>query len=138
MNFKPSFRTFVLLLLCTLFLQSCRTYQSRVTTTEDAVLVAKRFKLKTTSNETYKFENLLKEDGNIIGVAKRNSKTAVALADKIITKDATSKYVKILLPEDFISEIHLENKTGSIIGSIFGIAALGILAGIGFLLIIFS
>lgn len=138
MKINPNLKWIALLLSCILLLQSCRTYQSRSVSVEDASLISKRVKLKTNTNQTFKFENLQKEDGMLIGIAKRKSKTANELIDKIITKDPNSKFVKILLPENFISEVHLENKTGSVIGTVFGIAGLSILIAIGLLIAAFS
>jgi hypothetical protein len=138
MKILPKLRLTTLLLLIIFLLPSCGAYQSRSVSSEDAVLVSQKVKIKTSTNQFYKFENLQKEDGLLIGIAKRRSKTANDLIDKIITKDSNSKFVKILLPENFISEIHLKSKTRSVIATIFGIAGLSVVVGIGFLFLIFS
>ena len=138
MKIKSNLGLITILLSSIILLQSCSAYKSSSVSSEDAVLVSKKVKIKTTTNQFYKFENLQKEDGLLIGVAKRKSKTAKALMDKIITKDPNSKFVKILLPENFISEVHLESKTQSIIATTLGIVGLSVAIAIGLLLLAFS
>jgi hypothetical protein len=138
MKKKLNLRLITILISIILLLQSCSAYQSKSVSSEDAVLVSKKVKIKTASNQFYKFENLQKEEGLLIGVAKRKSKTAKTLMDKIISKDRSSKFVKILLPENFISEIHLESKTRSAIATIVGIVGLSLFIAVGLIFLTFS
>ena len=138
MKKTPNLRLITILISIILLLQSCSAYQSKSVSSEDAVLVSTKVKIKTTSNQFYKFENLQKEEGLLIGIAKRRSKTAKSLMDKIISKDPNSKFVKILLPENFISEVHLESKTQSAIATVLGIAGLSVVIAIGLFFVIFS
>ena len=138
MKKTPNLRLITILISIILLLQSCSAYQSKSVSSEDAVLVSKKVKIKTTSNQFYKFENLQKEEGLLIGIAKRRSKTAKSLMDKIISDDLNSKFVKILLPENFISEVHLESKTQSAIATVLAIAGLSVVIAIGLLFVIFS
>ncbi|MGO4817626.1 hypothetical protein [Flavobacterium sp. W22_SRS_FP1] len=80
-------------------------------TSDEAIEFQRNIKIKTTTNETYKFESLQKEDGKLYGIAESNSRTAIKLKDKIIKSDPNNKLVKILFPDDFIAEISHQDKT---------------------------
>ena len=107
---KSNFKLIAIMLSIVLLFQNCKAYQNKTVTEENAVLVSKRVKVKTFNNETYQFESLRKEDGKLIGVANRKSETAKKLTDKIIMDNPSSKYVKILLTDNFVKEIHLQRK----------------------------
>lgn len=121
---------YLVYLLCTLFLfQNCKVYNSKTVTIEDAVQFPGRVKIKTTSNDSYKLENIKKEDGNYYGIAKKNSKAAKDLLEHMINDNPTSKYAQILLTDDLTKEIHLQSKGKSTGLSIIGIAVLSLVAG---------
>jgi uncharacterized protein YcfL len=102
---------FIILLLSVLLLQSCKVQQAQPLTTDQAVEFQREVEIKTVTNETYQFESLQKEDAKLYGIAKSNSRTAKKLKDKIIKTDSDGKFVKILLPDDFIDEIRNKDKT---------------------------
>lgn len=133
-----NFKLMAIVLSVIFLLQSCKTYQSKSSTVEDAILSQKQVKVKTSENKSYQFKNVQLEDDQLIGIAKRKSKTAKELVTQIITENPNSKFVKILLPDNFVNEIHLGNNTGKILG--WGIGGIvGILAGgLLLLVIIFS
>ena len=108
----------ITLLLSVLLFQSCKIYQAKPITSDEAVEFQRNVKIKTTTNETYKFESLQKEDGKLYGIAKSNSRTAKKLKDKIIKSNSNNKFVKILLPDDFIDKIYYQDKTRSTVSSV--------------------
>jgi|OpeIllAssembly_1097287.scaffolds.fasta_scaffold377651_1 hypothetical protein len=117
---KSSLKLITLLLSILLF-QSCKIYQSKPITSDEAVEFQRNVKIKTTTNETYKFESLQKEDGKLYGIAKSNSRTAKKLKDRIIKSDSNGKFVKILLPDNFIDKIYYQDKTMSTVSTILDI-----------------
>ena len=129
-----NFKLIAIVLSVTFLLQSCKTYQSKSSTVEDAILSQKQVKVKTADNKSYIFESVQMEGDQLIGVAKRKSKTAKELVSQIITENPDSKFVKIQLPDNFVNEIHLGNNTGKILGWGAG-GVVGVIAG-GFLLLV--
>ena len=118
-----------------LLLHSCKAYQNKTVTKEDALLTSKGVEIKTFNNETYQFESLQKEDGKLYGIAKRKSETAKKLIDLIKVDNPSSKFVKIILPDDFVKEIHLQRKGTAV--KVITYTGLGVLAAIGALLLAF-
>lgn len=108
----------ITLILSVLLFQSCKVYKSKPITSDEAVEFQRNVKIKTTTNETYKFESLQKEDGKLYGIAKSNSRTAKKLKDKIVKTNSNSKFVKILLPDNFVDKIYYQDKTMSTISSV--------------------
>lgn len=99
----------------------------------EAIEFQRNVKIKTTTNETYKFESLQKEDVKLYGIAESNSRTAIKLKDKIIKSDSNNKFVKILLPDDFIAEISHQDKTTfskvtSVLGTMFLVGSIATLS----------
>ena len=92
-----------------LVFQSCRVYHSKTSTVEEAILSAEQVKLKNFNEDTFKFDKLQKEDGQLYGIARRGSSTAQLLSEQIVKSNLDAKYVKILLPENTIKEYHLTN-----------------------------
>ena len=132
---KYGFKLITIALLFVLSLQSCKTYQNKTVTVEDAVLVNQKVKIKTFNNDTYEFESLQKENDKLIGIATRKSDTAEKLKDFIIMDNPSSKFVKIQLADNLVKEIHLKRKGKAL--RIIGGTGLGILAGIGALVLYF-
>jgi hypothetical protein len=107
---KPNLKLIILLLSVLLF-QSCKVHQTKSITSDEAIEFQRNVKVKTTTNETYTFESLQKEDGKLYGIAKSNSRAAKKLKDKVIKSDSNNKFVKVILPDDFIAEIYPQDKT---------------------------
>lgn len=101
-----------------LLFQNCKIYQPKPITSDEAVEFQRNVKIKTTANETYKFESLQKADGKLYGIAKSNSRAAKKLKDKIVKSNSNSKFVKILLPDNFIDKIYYQDKTMSTVSSV--------------------
>jgi len=72
------------------------------------------------------------------GIAKSNSRAAIKLKNKIIKSDPNNKFVKILLPDDFITEIsHQDKTTFSKVTSILDMMLLvGSIATLSFMLLL--
>jgi len=99
-----------------MLLQSCRVYHSKTTTVEEATLFPQHIKIKTTSDETYKFQSVIREDGKLYGITWRRGSTANKLSEQVVLVFGKDKdKVKILLDENTIREYHLQNKTMSIL-----------------------
>ena len=115
-------------LLAIIFLfQSCKVYHNKTATVDEAVRSFKRVKINSYGNHVYKFENLQIQEGQLFGLAKRSSKTAETLSVQIVEVKENNKYVKIHILDNTIKEIHIQNKTMSIIVPI-GVTILAITA----------
>ena len=124
---RLNLKLITLLLSSALLFQSCKVYEGKTVTVDEALQFPGRVKIKTINNDTYKFENLKKEEGQLYGIAKKKSKTSKDLLDKIINENSNNKYVKILLTEELVQEIHLQNKTISTILTVIGIGVVSII-----------
>lgn len=101
----------VCLILSSIFLlQSCKIYRKKTATTDEAVEFNRGVKVITQDDKTYKFKRFIKEDEQLFGLTKKNSKIAKELSHLIREGEPKKGYVKISLSDDFIKEIHLLNK----------------------------
>lgn len=117
-----------LFLSITFFIQSCSVYRTNSVTIDDAIASNNKVKLISTQ-DTYEFQDLQRENGNIYGIAKKNSITAKSLSSQITDDTKNSKFVKILLTNEQLENIHLENKTMSTLSIIaIPIVVVGIIA----------
>jgi len=115
----------ITLLLSVLLFQSCKIYKAKPITSDEAIELHRNVIIKPTTNETYKFESLQKMDGKLYGIAKSNSTTAIKLKDNIVTSNLNSKFVKIVLPDNFNDKIYYKDyKTLSTVSTILDITAL--------------
>ena len=107
-----------LLLSLTILAQSCVTYHSSTASIDEAIQSNDKIKLASETEETYVFQELQRENGNIYGITKRKSVTADLLSTQIVEDTKDKKYVKILLRNDQLNNIHLQNKTMSTLATI--------------------
>ena len=122
----PFILTFVILF------QSCRIYNSKTSTKEDAILSENKVKVKSTTNVSYRFEKLFEEETQLYGIAKRqSSKSKQVYNDNIVNENKLDKNVKILLTDDLVNEIHLYSKGKSTAVGILGIGYIGVLLIVG-------
>ena len=98
-----------------MLLQSCRVYHKTNVTVDEAIASSNRIKAKTFVDVTYKFDDLLREDGQLYGIANSYSCTAKKLSLQIVEENSAEKNVKIFLTENTIEEYYLQNKTLSTI-----------------------
>jgi hypothetical protein len=116
-----------LLLLCILLFQSCKIYDSKSSTKEDALLFAGKVRVKSVANASYKFDKLIVEEDNLYGIGKRQSaKSKLLYNSNIVNKNPTDKYVKILLTDNLIDEIHLFNKGKTNALKVVGFGVVGV------------
>lgn len=105
----------VLPLLLVIFLfQSCKIYDSRLVSKESALLYGGKVKVKSTQKTSYKFDKLIEEENQLYGVGKRQSgKSKLLYTKNIVNQNKNDKYVKILLTDDLVNEIHVFSKIKS-------------------------
>ena len=103
-----------------MLMQSCvvHVYDKSGVTVDEALTYTNRVKAKTFVDVTYEFDDLMREDGQLYGITKRNSKTANKLSYQIVDNNFGDKNVKIALLENTIKTYHLKNKNKSTIKSV--------------------
>ena len=136
MKIKSNLSLITLLLSCAFLFPSCKVYQSKNISIDDAVIVPQKVKVKSNTNETYTFERLLKKNDQLYGVVKRNSKTGKKLRNLSIDTNAKSKYIQVPLTNDMVQEIHIQNKSLSTAGNIGMGLIVSVLAGLGIAIIL--
>ena len=104
--------------LCLLFLCSCSVYHSKTSTAEQAVNTNNKVKIHTVDQSVYKFKELEMKDNVLLGITKKNSKTAQKYPAKTAVLDIDKNLVGIPLNLQNIKEIHTKNNTISTILSI--------------------
>lgn len=113
--------------------QSCKIYDSKSSTKEDAIIFGGKVRVKSDTKSSYKFEKLIIEGDSLFGIGKRQlSKSKIVYNNNIVNKNATDKNVKILLTDDLVNEIHLYNKGKSNALKIIGIGAIALYVLLGF------
>ena len=130
---KPLLKIISIFLTVLFLLQSCKVYDSKTITIEQAIQRESKVKLKLNDNEPYYFNKLVMENNKLFGFSSFTNSTTeyLDILGFEIIKDG--KYSKILLQENLIKEIHQHNKTTSIIVTILtGIIVIGSLIYIGF------
>lgn len=116
-----------LLILCMVLFQSCKIYDSKSSTKEDALLFAGKVKVKSVSNTSYKFDKIIVEEDNLFGIGKRlSAKSKLSYNNNIVNENPTDKYVKILLTDNLVNEIHLFNKGKTNTMKAVGFGAIGV------------
>ena len=131
-----------LLLFFIILFQSCKIYDSKSSTKEDALLFGGKVKVKSVSNTSYKFEKLILENDTLYGVGKKlNSKSKIEYNKNIVNKNPSDKYVNIQLTDSLINEIHQFNKGKTNALKVVGFGAIGLyvvvlLAGLAAIIII--
>lgn len=86
----------------------CNVYHSGSVSVEEAVESENRVKVVTSDNVFYEFKKLQHENGQLVGVAGKNSETAKGLLDHNQIKDGNN--VKIELDESDIRAIYPKDK----------------------------
>ena len=121
-----------LLLIFLMTLQSCSVYYSKTASVDEAIQSDNKVKVITSTNETYKFKKLQKENDQIYGVLKLRSNKAENLLDQGLLEGYDDKYGKLLLSQDTIQAIHLKNKGASTAVTVaIPVVIVGVLVGIG-------
>lgn len=121
---KYSFVFAVLLLL-----QNCKIYESAPTDIDEAVVNKKRVKVYDTQMNAYKFNHLEYQDGKLVGVAKKKSKTTKRLLSKEEMDKQSHGFVDVPLSDMEIREVYEQNEDASfaVYAISFGLALASIL-----------
>ena len=98
-----------------MLMQSCSVYHSKVSTVDDAIASKTKVKAVTFDDVTYKFDDLIREEGELYGIAIRKSRTTRKLENLIVNENTGDKFIKISVPENTIRGYYLKNKTVSTI-----------------------
>jgi hypothetical protein len=123
---KTTHLKWIAISLSTLMLmQSCNVYHSKTSTVDDAIEYNSKIKAVTFYDDTYKFHDLIREEGQLYGLAKKYSTTAKKLETLIVNETLGDRYVKISVLENTIKGYYLKNKTVSTI--LTGIAFIPVL-----------
>lgn len=117
-TFRKHLKMISLLLSLTILAQSCVAYHSSTASIDEAIQSNDKIKLTSETEDNYEFQELQRENGNIYGITKRKSVTADLLSTQIVEDTKDKKYVKILLRNDQLNNIHLQNKTMSTLATI--------------------
>ena len=113
-------------------LSSCSVYYSKTATMDEAIQSDDKVKVITSTNDTYKFKKLQRENDKIYGVIKKGSTKAENLMDQGLIEDFDKKYGKLLLSEITINDIYLKNKGASTAVTVaIPVVIVGVLVGIG-------
>ena len=121
-----------------MLLQSCavHVYDKNSVSVDEAIAYNNRVKAKTFVDVTYEFDDLIREEGQLYGITKRNSKTAKKLIQQIVDENYKNKYVKMAMLENTIKSYHLKNKNKSTIKSVMlNLLTLGAFIGISALIL---
>ena len=126
---KTTHLKWIAIFLSTLMLmQSCSVYHSKVSTVDDAIASKTKVKAITFADVTYTFDDLIREEGQLYGLARKYSTTAKKLETLIVNETSGDKFVKISVLENTIKGYYLKNKPVSTILSItIGTVVLSIL-----------
>jgi len=98
---KKHIKLIALIVSVVILFQSCKAYYKDSVTLEQAVNEHKRAKVETVTKQTYKFQTISFENGQYYGVKMVKGET-----------------VKTLIDQANISQVRLENKSLSVIGTI--------------------
>lgn len=104
---------FLLLLISLLLLQSCQIYRSKSSSPMEAIEKDRRVKITFKNDKSYKFKRLQKQEDQLIGLTKSNSKSAEKFKDQIFEISNDPKYVRVKINENSIEKIQVHNKTAS-------------------------
>ena len=84
---KTSLKTTALFIMAMTLLQGCIAYQNTPVSLEQAEQSKKRVKLKTSSNQTYNFEQIVLEEEEFYGLKKKRGEiTKTAISDALDNK----------------------------------------------------
>ena len=123
---RKHLKLIALFLAVTFLVQSCKVYQKRTATIDQALIASKKtmvktktfknIKVKSSTKEVYKFKYFIKEENKIFGIAHKNWKTSKVLSNQIVQYQHDN--VKILLTKEQINEIHLKHSGLSTIATV--------------------
>lgn len=116
------------ILLLFLGMTACSVYHQDSAGVDNAIESKNRIKVETTENRVFELKELRRENGQLIGIAGKNSETAKLMFDRPLVVEGN--LVKIPLKDEEIRAIHLKNKKMSNIVNI-GVPIVGVAGLIG-------
>lgn len=94
-------------------IQSCKVYDTNAVPELEAVASAKKVKVITADGETYKFEKLVVDEEQLVGISKPKSKAAKYLpSEKFVDSNGHTKE-KVYIDRETIKEIKVYDKKKS-------------------------
>ena len=102
-----------------MLMQSCVVYQKTASSVNEAIASTKKVKAKTIVGVEYKFDDIVRENDQLYGIAKRYSKTAEMLSQQITDNNLDKEMVKILILENTIKGYYLVDKKKSTVMTLF-------------------
>lgn len=109
--FKPAI--VITFIFFAISIQSCKIYDTDSVPELEAVESAKKVKVITVDGNTYKFEKLVIDEEQLVGLSKPQSQAAKALpSEKFVDSDGHSK-VKVSIDRETIKEINVYDKKKS-------------------------
>ncbi len=94
-------------------IQSCKVYDTDAVSETDAVASARKVKVIALDGKTYKFKKLVIDEGQLIGIAKPQSKEAKSLPSEKFVDSEGHKLEKVSINRDTVKEINLYDKKKS-------------------------
>ena len=136
--FKSSIVFFIIFIAIST--QSCKVYDTDAVTELEAVASAKKAMVISSDGNTYKFEKLIFDEEQLVGLSKPKSKAAKYLPSEKFVDSTGHTMEKVSINKETIKEINLYDKKKStkktiwlVVGITLGIAVIG--AATGFALI---
>jgi hypothetical protein len=77
-----------------------------------------KIKIGSTNDDSYIFMKLERENGNIYGITRKDSRSAKLLSSQITEDTKNNNQVKVLLTDEQLKNIRIKNKTMSTIVTI--------------------
>ncbi|MDN3642988.1 hypothetical protein QWY87_09770 [Lutimonas halocynthiae] len=105
-------------------IQSCKVYDTGYTSEADAVASARKVKVIALDGKTYKFKKLIIEEGQLIGIAKPQSKEANTLPSEKFVDSEGHNLEKVSIKRETVKEINLYDKKKSTSRTIWLVAGL--------------
>ena len=101
------------IIFITISIQSCKIYDTGAAPELEAVASAKKVEVITVDGKTYKFEKLIVEDEQLVGISKPNSKAAKYLPSEKFVDSNGHKMEKVSIDRATVKEINLYDKKKS-------------------------
>jgi len=117
-------------------IQSCKVYDTDAVPELEAVASAKRVKVITTDGNIYKFEKLIFDEEQLVGLSKPKSKEAKYLPSEKFVDSTGHTMEKVSINKETIKEINLYDEKKSrkktiwlVVGITLGIVVIGAATG---------
>jgi len=106
-------RNLIFIFFILISIQSCKVYDADAVSETDAVASARKVKVIALDGKTYKFKKLVIDEGQLIGIAKPQSKEANTLPSEKFVDSEGHKLEKVSINRDTVKEINLYDKKKS-------------------------